>query len=380
MNELTQKFIGRPVHALPPPFKSLVDAMAAQQTPSDHWVVYGTPGNFFAYLKKILGFLFFVFLFLVLAALAVGIIVVVVSKSPEGRTTGLSIAFGGGVTLSFMLFFILIPNLIVRWRYKTILNNPGKNALALGPEGLLIVSQSIFGTRATFLPWADIQTLRLRSFNSLGYLLQLGSGLLGPALAETYQYPLSVIQHTLQAGWRQFQKEGNVSIDEVLKAIDPAYRGGKPLISQPLPLTLTGNPPAEWQQVIHHLSNRQYYDGTQTFLWNRTPRSLFRVAMILLLTMPLILPLLVTPWIFLYYFFYRGPKGSWLISFLPDGLLLQDAQGMRCIPWSAIQDLAPQGRGVTLKFSSGRIVLELDSYGLSPEGFLEIAKSLRNQG
>jgi len=250
--------------------------------------------------------------------------------------------------------------------------------VAIGSQGILLLGHTLFGTKVSFMPWSEVNYMKLRSFNTLGYILQLTPRLLGLAISDNYQYSLSVVLHALQAGWRQYQAEQKVTIENIRHCVEPVVRKGKRVLSFPLPLHLMGPIPNELQQVVSALSNRQYYDGMRTHCWNRTARSLFRWALLMLFSIPTFLGVLVTAPLFVAAFLYRGPKAGWFVSFLPEGLLLWDDKGFRSVPWAQVQNFIPQGRRVLIQTSSGTVSLEPENFGLEPSFFIQQCQGLQS--
>jgi len=331
----------------------------------------GPPGNF-----VILLIVFLLFAGGGMLMLVIGGILAWVLPETDLKIAGGSLAvFGLGT--SCLSVFILIPTFIFRWRYNSYVKYPQKNAMALGPDGLLILGQSILGDRTIFYPWKDLGQIRRRSFNTLGHILTLSPSLLGPALGDNYKVPLSVISHAIQVGMNRYQEKNVVSGEEISKSVDPEQWNGQSISGKELTLVTHGVVPENIKELATDLGEGRYYFGVSTYCWNRSPNSLLKIAIPMLLTLPLLLPALVLVVVFIIFFIVRGDKAKWFVAFLPDGLLIQDARGIISVPWKDVQSVQASGRRAIITSLQGPINLDCEFYRLTSQEFVDRCDRLK---
>ncbi len=270
-----------------------------------------------------------------------------------------------------------IPMAIFFWRHRAIEQRPERNAVALGPEGVLTIGESPFGGRVVLRPWDMIQQPQLRTFMALEHTLAYGPDLLSAGLGDNYDAPLPVVLQAIQAAQEELRQGRPVTGEAIRRAVDPAAHQGKPIGGAPLQLVVSEPIPESIGQIADRLASGEPVWGARIHRWNRTARSLLIVALTMLLSLPLLLPIFIMMPIFLYCFLYRGEKKGWFLAFLPDGLVARDNAGTRAIPWAQLEGVSLRGAKAEVATPQGAVIIECEPYSLKAEQFAQLCENLR---
>lgn len=370
------------IDAVPETHRGIVEGITSRRPPEEYWVCYGRPGNFVTYVRNVLLAmpLIGVGLFIVLAGLAGLAFLLSETESPVPITWLAFLGTFGTIGLATGCCFLPmygIPTAIFFWRHRALERRPERNAVALGPDGVMTITESPFGTRVVLRPWDMIQQPQLRTFMALEHTLAFGPDLLSPGLGDNYDAPLSVVIQAIQAAQGELREGRPVNGEAIRRAVDPAVHHGKPIGEVPLQLVVSEPVPEPIGQMADRLASGEPVWGARIHRWNRTARSLLIVAVAMLLSLPLLLPVFIMMPIFLYCFLYRGEKKGWFLAFLPDGLVARDGAGTRAIPWAQLEGVSQQGAKAVVATPQGDIVFDCEPYGLKAEEFAQRCEALR---
>ena len=182
------------IDAVPETHRGIVEGITSRRPPEEYWVCYGRPGNFVTYVRNVLLAmpLIGVGLFIVLAGLAGLAFLLSEAESPVPITWLAFLGTFGTIGLATGCCFLPmygIPTAIFFWRHRALERRPERNALALGPDGVMTITESPFGTRVVLRPWDMIQQPQLRTFMALEHTLAFGPDLLSPGLGDNYDAP-----------------------------------------------------------------------------------------------------------------------------------------------------------------------------------------------
>ncbi|MBX3184970.1 MAG: hypothetical protein KF915_20275 [Polyangiaceae bacterium] len=330
-----------PLESLPEPFASQATALRARHAPQDHRVFFGAPGSMTRYLLAIAARLLIGTSMLTLLLLATAVACFIIGWTELARLV-LALGLFGLIPIAALA----AQALWVRHRAQRLRATPNDQAIAFGPDGILVLMPHLGRPKLSVIPYRDTLAARLVAPNSVTWVLAWGSSLLSSVAPRDLDTEAPLILQELRLAHRALELGQRVTSANLTNL---AQREAAPWRAA-----------CSTAESLATLAERSPHDaplGVWILPWSRPPVcAANQLALGLALMLPLVtlLPGLIFCLVILY---SRGRRGAHRLVLLPDALLI--CQGtQRLVPYQIIQRLEPQGDAMRLHTTSGILTVD----------------------